>query len=130
MEAGTDLEIDIKVGNSDAKDAPKAKEKAVARIRSVFELKAPEGSGLEVGKTLGWFEVFELFDTFMLWADQLKKNSRAIPIPATGTLPNTESSLTGNQPSSNTSDSGSIVTEESTEKSNPCVSEQPLPSAS
>lgn len=120
MEIGPELSIDMKVANSQSKDAKKAHDSYVAKIREVFGIKAFSNGGLSD------IECAELLDHFLTFCDTLKKNTKPSPTPSkpmedskstSPSVPNTESIL----------DSGSIVKEPSIAKPEPRPMVLPLP---
>lgn len=101
MAAGADLWIDIKVSMSEMKDAPKAFDNAVKKIRGIFNVKSLTDGGLTEAETLN------LFDSFLVYVEELKKNSKTFPTLPTATSVPLGNSTGASPPTPNTSDSGS-----------------------
>lgn len=108
MAKGTDLSIDIKVANSQSKDAAAAHNSMIAKLRIIFDLKSYEEGGLTELETIG------LMDHFLLFARRVKKNTSHFPTSQTATSDSSPSSTEGNRPTTNGSDSGSTANEPST----------------
>lgn len=80
MAMGADLFIEIKVSMSDSKDAAKAFDSSVDKIRKIFSVEPlSENGGLTEAETLN------LFDHFLVYVDRLKKNSKTSQISPTAT---------------------------------------------
>lgn len=118
MAIGPELSVDIKVARSPMKDAQKAHGAAVRKIREVFSIKEFDKGGLTEQESM------DLLDHFLDYADSIKKNSSTSVIsPPETSLPTSVPlpDLSGvgsvpNQPTTNTSDSGSTVSELSIDK--------------
>ena len=80
---GPTLSIDIKVGTSNSKDAAKAQDAAVEKIRAIFQVKPLVEGGLTEN------EACDLLEHFLAYCDQLKKNLKPSAISATVPLLNT-----------------------------------------
>lgn len=85
--AGPELLIDLKVSQSASKDAEAAYVNALAKVREIFHLPPPV-SDAEVGEAaLSSVEVVELFNHFMAYCGDVKKNSATTATPPTETTP-------------------------------------------
>lgn len=123
MDRRMELSSDIKAAFSGSpKFAAKAYTKMIDNIREIFQVKPLDEGGLTEP------EAGDLLAHFMDWTEDLKKNSRMFPTPATETQAPSESSLEGDQPTPNTSVSGSTASAPSTEEPPPSPSEPPSPS--
>jgi len=108
-DVGPELAIDIKVSSSPSKDASKAHNNVVDKIRGIFGVQSLEQGGLSELETL------QLLDTFLLYCDRVKKNSSQSVIWPTPSVDSTSSSEE-NPPTLNSSDSGSIESESKTDE--------------
>jgi hypothetical protein len=121
MEVAPELSIDIKVANSPSKDAADGQNKALRKIKTIFDVKEME----EDGKGLTQAQILGLFDNFLLYVDQVKKNSRKSAIlsnpPAFSSPPPNGQAI---PPSS---EYGSTAGESSAARPNPLPSGQQLP---
>ena len=70
-EHGADLDIAIKVANSQHSDAPKALYEVIEKVRSVFNIKPFKEEGLSDVEVLG------LFAHFINYCDTVKKNLKS-----------------------------------------------------
>ena len=104
MAAGADLFIDLKVAMSPSKDASKALDNSVRKVRGIFKVKPFEEGGLTEAETMA------LLDHFLAYVDGLKKNSRTYPTSSMATSVPSGPSADGGQPTPNSSDSGSTAT--------------------
>lgn len=112
MAQGPELSIDIKVANSASKDAGKAHDALVGRIRTIFDLKPLTDGGLSE------LESAQLLDHFLVYCERLKKNSSPSPTSSTTTADSPTSSPTV-PPTSNSSVSGSTANGPSTDGPGP-----------
>lgn len=121
MEIGPELDIDIKVANSESKDAAKAQAKVIERIRWVFSVKSLEEGGLTEDETAG------LLDHYLRFTDQVKKNLNYL---GTSWAPSvaSEPPLAANPVTSNSSDCGCAGSAVSTSKATSSPSEPAWPS--
>ena len=71
MEIAPELDIDIKVANSQSKDAGKSYESMLIKIRNVFTIKSLVEGGLTETETV------QLLDHFVSFNERIKKNSPA-----------------------------------------------------
>lgn len=114
MDIKGDLSVDISVANSELKDAPKAYDSMVNRIRKIFSL-APLEDGLEATKTLTDEEAMAEFDKFMDYCEgTVKKNIVPSSINSPETLNATAGSSVANPPMKPGLVSGSTATEPAT----------------
>ena len=104
MTKGPELSVDIKVARSASKDAAKANDRMIEKIREIFAVKPLDQGGLAEVETV------ELMDHFLVYCQQVKKNSRPSATSSTPTVDSTFSS-NGSPTTSNSSASGSIVGE-------------------
>ena len=110
MAVGPELTVDAKVSRSASKEASKAHDGLISKIRVIFDLKPLSDGGLTE------IEACTLLDHFLSYCDALKKNINPPPTSPPGTLPPTPPSPVGNPPTLNGSDSGSIAAEPSTDE--------------
>lgn len=90
-EVGPELAQDIEVGRCQKVEwALPAQDEIAAKLRNIFGVKTVKEGGL------GRVELAELFDRFMLYTSELKKNSSL-----TATLPTATSASTLNSPATN-----------------------------
>lgn len=108
MDCGPELAIDMKVSKSASKDATKAHGKAIDKIRNIFKIKEIEQGGLTE------LEGMDLLDHFLTYCDVVKKNSSILPMQSTSTVDSPTTSQE-NPPTSNSSVSGSIANDPSTD---------------
>ena len=106
MEVSADLSVDMKVANSQSKDARKAHDAMIKRLRDVFEIKSFAEGGLTEVETL------DLMDHFLSYIDDVKKNSSTSQTSSKETPDLSNSSLAENPPSPNSSGSGSTGIEQ------------------
>lgn len=86
---GGDLDVDISIVRAGSKDADQAYEKALSRIRGIFDVLPFDQGGLDESST------FELFLHFVQYIETVKKNSKVLatssattesaPTPSPGT---------------------------------------------
>ncbi len=69
MKVGPELSIDMKVATSASKDAEKAHDSLIKKIRGIFSLKSLEEGGLTENESI------DLLDHFLIYTEVLKKNS-------------------------------------------------------
>ncbi len=116
-DVGTDLSMDIIESESPMKGAAEAREKVLTKIKWIFSVKSYEDGGLT------FVELYGLFEHFMLYTQQIKKNLKRSPTQSAAQEDST-SSRVGNPPSTNSSVSGSTGKEVSTEQQTQSTSEQ------
>ncbi len=113
---GPELSVNIKVANSQHKDAGKAHNNLVAQIRGVFQVKPLDEGGLTE------LETAQLLDHFMIYIDELKKKSNLCATSlsnSAATGPSSEESPA----TSNSSGSGSTASAFSTAEPMPSLSD-------
>lgn len=103
MEKGPELSIDIKLALSMHPDAVKGHDAAVNKIHHVFRVKPVDEGGLTE------LESCALFDHFLLYCEELKKNSSLSPTswPPPGRAASRPGSGVNGRPTQPSSDSGS-----------------------
>lgn len=106
MARGPELSIDIKVSTSISKDADKAHDQAILKIREIFSVKSLDEGGLTE------LETVQLLDHFLLYCEEIKKNSSYSVISSSNS--DTKPSFRANPPIQNSSASGSIGGESTT----------------
>lgn len=123
LEVGPTLFIDLQVAMMPMNDSKDSHEKALVKMRSIFNVKklTPDQPGL------GDIELFDLFNQFSNYINDLKKNAKVTSTRAEETLVPTKPSSPGSLPILNTSPSGSTVNVPSSEKSKPTDLPSPLP---
>lgn len=122
MTHGAELSVDMKVSQSASKDAGKAHDSMVQKVREIFVVKTLEEGGLAE------LEVLELLDHFLLYCEDVKKNSNLSPISPTPTPPPTAPSSAGPSATASSSDSGSTANVSNTAVPAPLPSERVSPS--
>lgn len=111
MQVGPELSIDIKVANSESKDANKAHDGVIRKIRGIFNTLPMESGGLSE------IETCELLDHFLVFCETVKKNMNPSATSLMGAQEGLKpSSREENRPTPITSDSGSTEKEPSGEK--------------
>ncbi len=122
MAKGPDLGVDIQVASSPSKDAAKAKQNLLKNIRLIFDVK--EWNGKE-----GMTEVrtTDLLDDFLIFCENVKKNSRISATLQMETSHFSASSSAENPPTGNTADSGSTEKEANTAVPQQSPTVLPLP---
>lgn len=106
MEVSSDLGVDLKVAQSISKDAGKARELAVTKIRKIFQIEPlSQDAGLTEQNTM------DLFDHFLTFLGVTKKSSSPSQTLQTPSADSSSSSATGVSPTSSSSESGSTVAE-------------------
>lgn len=123
MDVETELEIDIRVSRSPSKDARKAHEAVLSKIRQVFSVKSLENGGLTEVETIG------LLDHFMGYCGWVKKNSRVSQTESAETSPDSRQFIAEAPPTLNGSASSSIASEPSISDPTRSPSEPASPSA-
>ena len=108
MEVGPELSIDMKVANSALKDAPKAHEAMLKKVRSIFSVKPWEEGGLSQ------LETIELLNHFLSWCHIEKKNTSPLPTSAAATSAPSAPSSVASPATESSSPSGSAGAEIST----------------
>lgn len=122
MEVGPELDIDIKVANSASKDASKAYETMLEKIRKIFGVAKLDEGGLTEEETIA------LMDHFFAYIDQVKKNLRFSE--TSSDLSEASGRYSEDHPvTSNSSASGSTANGTSTVSAAALPTEFPLPSA-
>ena len=86
MDQFSELSIDFKVAASPHKDAAKAWDNAVARVRTIFGIKTLDEGGLTERETV------DLYNHFWDFMDSVKKNSPSCQTPPEDGLPTSASS--------------------------------------
>lgn len=119
MEVGPELDIDIKVANSPSKDANKAYESMVAKIRQVFDLKPLADGGLTETETV------ELLDHFIRYNESIKKKVKTSPTSSTSLA----ASATANSATNGSTACGSAASVASTSRPKSSLTEPVSPSA-
>ncbi len=120
---GPELDVDIRVARSESKAAPAAYESMITKIRSVFDVKSLAEGGLTEAETV------ELFDHFLAYNSNLKKNSAVSATSSARSETSAPSSAAGPATWSST-DSGSIASGSGTAKPAPSPLGPELPSVS
>lgn len=110
MEVAPELHIDIKVASSASKDASKAHDNVINKIRSIFSLKSLEQGGLTEA------ECYDLLTHFISYTETLKKNLNPSPTLQTATLPPIKSTPAEEPPTSKPSGCGLTEKESTIEK--------------
>ena len=127
-EAG-DLQIEMKVANFPGHpEADKFHNIVVTRLRGIFGIEPR--TGIEVGNTLTDGEVIDLFNHFMDFHAQIKKNWKPAPISAEGMPGASSFSSAESPPTANGTGSGPTGDESSTASPSPSTSESSQPSGS
>lgn len=101
MECSHEIAIDSKVALSQSKDALKAHDSLLENIRKIFGVKRYEEGGLTETET------DDLLNNFLLYADNVKKNSSPFATSLGTTEDSTPTSEENPPPTFNTSASGS-----------------------
>lgn len=109
MDFGPELSVDLKVSTSLSKDASSHHDSLISKIRKIFSLTSLEEGGLTEMETIG------LLDHFLAYCDSVKKNSSPSVMSSNPTEDSINSFLES-QPTSNSSDSGSVSKESTTEE--------------
>lgn len=123
MDVGPEIGIDMKVAASPSKDAGKAHDKMVQKIRGAFGVLPLKDGGLTD------LESVELLQHFLVFVDAIKKNSSPLPTsPGETPAPSAPSSVAG-PPTPSSSGSGSTGGGSSTVGPPPSPSGPPPPSA-
>lgn len=130
MAIGPELSVDIKVSKSPMKDASKAHDEAIRKIREVFDLVPLDQGGLTEQ------EAMDLLNHFLAYCDYIKKNSSQYQTsPATTSSPISPPSPPSGDAGSthapatmSSSDSGSTDKDSSTAMPVPSPLEQESPS--
>ena len=123
MACSHEIAIDSKVALSESKDALKAHNSLLDNIRKIFgvkEYKDGEGGLTEV-------ETDDLLNDFLLYADNVKKNSSPFAISSDTTEDSTPTSEEKSPPTSSTSGSGSTESGPTTNDPPPPPSGPPSP---
>lgn len=107
MEVGPELAIDIKVANSVSRDANKAHEGLLKKIRTIFNVRPLEEGGLTEVATAN------LLDHFLIYTETVKKNSSLLS--TSSILGDSAPSLANGPVTTNTSESGLTANVSSTE---------------
>jgi len=123
MAKAPDLYIDSKVATFPNKDSGQAQINLTKNIREIFGVKPLDEGGLTE------LETAELWKSFLIYCEWVKKNWKVPPTSPTATSATIEATSAGNQPTSNTSASGSIASEQNTAEPCPSSSEQASHSA-
>jgi hypothetical protein len=123
MAVGPELNVDMKVSVSPSKDAPRAHENVVKKVREVFGVKPLEEGGLTE------LEAIQLLDHFLTFCGFVKKNSSQPPTSSTATEEPSPSSP-GSPPTSPSSGSGCAAAGPSSAGPTPSPSGPGSPSAS
>ncbi len=123
MDVGPSLSADIKVSASISRGARGAHASMVKTLREIFSVKSLEEGGLTEQ------EVCDLFDHFMTYCDDLKKNSSQPATSPEATSPSGPSPSTEEKspPTAGTSDSGSTEKGSCTGPPTPSPSERESP---
>lgn len=109
MDVGPYLSIDMKVAQSISKDAGKAHNEMILRVRGIFNVEPLEKGGLTELETL------QLLDHFLEYCERIKKNSRQFVTSSTSSAVSPITSEKASLPMSNSSDSGSTANAPSTD---------------
>jgi len=109
MAVGKELDIDIKIATSPLKNAPEAHGNVVKKVQDIFQVKGfTEGGLTEI-------ECLDLLDSFLLYTNQVKKNSSLLPTSSTPSEASPAASSAKESPvTTNTSVSGSTAGDSST----------------
>lgn len=118
-----DLAAASMVARSQSKDAGKMYRKMVEYIRKIFDVKPLKEGGLTEQETT------DLLNSFLLYCDELKKNSRRYPTSRTATPEPSASSSGDSPPTPSGSGSGSTEKGPSTDVPAPSPSVPASPSA-
>jgi hypothetical protein len=110
LEVRPDLAVNIKLARSAHKDSNEGHDKAMAKIREVFQIPVPANE-LEPKGTLTHSELSGLLDSFLTYIDKLKKNSRPLVTSSTNMV--TQPSSNDFQPTKNSVVSTSTAKESS-----------------
>ena len=124
MAKAPDLYIDSKVATFPNKDSGKAQVALTKNIREIFGVKPLDEGGLTE------LETAELWKSFLIYCEWVKKNWNPPPTSPEGTSDPTGPSSGGSPPTLNTSASGSTASEPSSDKPIQLPSELVLPSES
>ncbi len=112
-----DLDTELKVAESPSKDANKMYNMALERLRKLFDLKTPSNPLQAVKEgCLQEGEVYNIFNRFIGFCNNLKKNSSSTQTSPEGTSSDTPNILRESPPIPNTSASGSTAKEPSIEE--------------
>lgn len=120
MDSGPEMSVNLKVSSSPSKDASVHHDCLVKKVREIFKLKSLDDGGLTEMEAIG------LLDHFLSYCAAIKKNSSQSAMLSNPTVDSTNSSPE-NQPISNSSDSGYVNNEVSTEKQEQSPMEQESP---
>ncbi len=123
MDVAPVLSVDIKVAQSESNAAAIAHANVLKMTREIFGVEPPSGP-IDCRGTLSETQLQILLDEFLMYTDDVKKNSRPNMICAEVPLPTGKSSPAGSQPTPSSSDSGSTVAEASISSPMPSPSEQ------
>lgn len=123
MDVGPSLAIDMKVANSASKDAGKAHDELVEKIRSIFSVAPLDKGGLTE------LETVELLDHFLTYVGMVKKNSSSYPTSPTGTSEPSASTSAEGPPTTSSADCGSTASGPSTAEPTPSLQPSASPSA-
>lgn len=109
MDKAPEISIEMSVSTSISKDASKAHNDLIKRLRGIFNIKSLEEGGLSEAESI------ELFDHFMSYIDEVKKNSRNSVTPSVDSKAS-KSSSEESPPTASSSESGSTEREPSSEE--------------
>lgn len=123
-----DIHIEGMVARSLSKDAPKMHTKLASRIRTLFDIKPLQGVSCK--GTLTDTEVINLLDAFYIYCGSVSKKSNPMSTTPEATSDHIESTSGAGSPTENTSASGSVAEEPSTEKQSQSTSVPGSPSVS
>lgn len=119
MAVGPELQIDYKVSRSPSKDASKAHEEMLAKLRNIFQVKSLNEGGLTES------ELVDLWDHFLIYTETVKKNSRESVMSSKPTV--VSSDISAKPPATSSfSDSGLTVKESVSAEPQPLPLETPL----
>lgn len=107
MEISSDLSVDIKVAASTSKDNYKKHDCMIEGIAKVFQVESLGKGGLTN------IETIDLLNHFLNFCDRVKKNSNLFPTSSISSV-DFKTSIAEDQPTTNSSDSGSTEKESST----------------